>query len=42
MLHNQINGDFGCENSYTLRDVLKDCGFKRFVISDYILDSEEG
>ena len=34
--YNRINGDFGCQNSYTLRDVLKkDWGFKGFVISDW-------
>ena len=34
--YNRINGDFACENSYTLRDVLKkDWGFKGFVISDW-------
>ncbi len=34
--YNRINGDFGCESSYTLRDVLKkDWGFKGFVISDW-------
>ena len=34
--YNRINGDFGCENSYLLRDVLKkDWGFKGFVISDW-------
>jgi beta-glucosidase len=34
--YNRINGDFGCENSYTLRDVLKrDWGFEGFVISDW-------
>ncbi len=34
--YNRINGDFGCENPYTLRDVLeKDWGFKGFVISDW-------
>jgi len=34
--YNRINGDFGCENSYTLRDVLKKAwGFKGFVISDW-------
>src|SRR3984893_4618796 len=34
--YNRINGDFGCENSYTLRDVLKkDWRFKGFVISDW-------
>ena len=34
--YNRINGDFGCEDSYTLRDVLKkDWGFKGFVISDW-------
>ena len=34
--YNRINGDFGCENSHTLRDVLKkDWGFKGFVISDW-------
>jgi beta-glucosidase len=34
--YNRINGDFGCENAYTLRDVLeKDWGFKGFVISDW-------
>src|SRR6201986_4897028 len=33
---NRINGDFGCENPYTLNDVLKkDWGFKGFVISDW-------
>jgi len=34
--YNRINGDYGCENSYTLRDVLKkEWGFKGFVISDW-------
>ncbi len=34
--YNRINGDFGCENRYTLQDVLKkDWGFKGFVISDW-------
>jgi beta-glucosidase len=34
--YNRINSDFGCEDSYTLRDVLKkDWGFKGFVISDW-------
>ncbi|HKV42481.1 MAG TPA: glycoside hydrolase family 3 N-terminal domain-containing protein, partial [Blastocatellia bacterium] len=34
--YNRINGDFACENSYTLRDVLKnDWGFKGFVLSDW-------
>ncbi|HWY71399.1 MAG TPA: glycoside hydrolase family 3 C-terminal domain-containing protein [Terriglobales bacterium] len=34
--YNRIDGDHGCENSYTLRDVLKkDWGFKGFVISDW-------
>jgi beta-glucosidase len=34
--YNRINGDFACENSYTLRDVLKkEWGFNGFVISDW-------
>jgi beta-glucosidase len=34
--YNRINGDYGCENHYTLQDVLKrDWGFKGFVISDW-------
>ncbi|HEV2324862.1 MAG TPA: glycoside hydrolase family 3 C-terminal domain-containing protein [Terracidiphilus sp.] len=34
--YNRINGEFGCENPYTLHDVLKrDWGFKGFVISDW-------
>jgi beta-glucosidase len=34
--YNRINGDFGCENFYTLQNVLKkDWGFKGFVISDW-------
>jgi len=34
--YNRINGDFGCENAYTLQDVLKkDWGFKGFVVSDW-------
>jgi len=34
--YNRINGAFGCENTYLLRDVLKgDWGFKGFVISDW-------
>jgi beta-glucosidase len=34
--YNRIDGDFGCENHYTLQDVLKkDWGFKGFVISDW-------
>jgi beta-glucosidase len=34
--YNRINGDFGCENAYTLKNVLKkEWGFKGFVISDW-------
>ncbi len=34
--YNRINGDFGCENQYTLNDVLKkDWRFGGFVISDW-------
>jgi beta-glucosidase len=34
--YNRINGDYACENPYTLHDVLKtDWGFKGFVISDW-------
>jgi beta-glucosidase len=34
--YNRINGDFGCQNPYTLHDVLKkDWDFKGFVISDW-------
>ncbi|HTP88477.1 MAG TPA: glycoside hydrolase family 3 C-terminal domain-containing protein [Bryobacteraceae bacterium] len=34
--YNRINGDYGCENSYTLTDVLKkDFGFQGFVVSDW-------
>ena len=34
--YNRINGDFGCENSYTLTDVLKkQWGFKGYVMSDW-------
>jgi beta-glucosidase len=34
--YNRINGDFGCENHYTLQDVLKkDWGFKGYVMSDW-------
>jgi beta-glucosidase len=34
--YNRINGDYACENSYLLRDVLKgEWGFKGFVISDW-------
>jgi beta-glucosidase len=34
--YNRINGDYGCENSYLLRDVLEgEWGFKGFVISDW-------
>src|SRR5580700_4888925 len=34
--YNRINGDFACENPYTLRDVLKrDWGFQGFVLSDW-------
>ena len=34
--YNRINGDYGCENAYTLVDVLKkDWGFKGFVVSDW-------
>ena len=33
---NRINSDYGCENAYTLTDVLKkDWGFKGFVVSDW-------
>jgi beta-glucosidase len=34
--YNRINGVFGCQDSYTLREVLeKEWGFKGFVISDW-------
>ncbi len=34
--YNAINGDFACENKYTLTDVLrKQWGFKGFVLSDW-------
>jgi beta-glucosidase len=34
--YNRINGDYACENSYTLKDVLKhQWGFKGFVLSDW-------
>jgi beta-glucosidase len=34
--YNRINGDYACENTYTLQDVLKkDWGYKGFVISDW-------
>jgi beta-glucosidase len=34
--YNRINGDYACENSYILRDVLKgEWGYKGFVISDW-------
>ena len=34
--YNRVNGDYACENKYTLTDVLKDAwGFKGFVLSDW-------
>src|SRR5581483_6166736 len=34
--YNKLNGDWACENSYLLNDVLKkDWGYKGFVISDW-------
>ena len=34
--YNQVNGDYACENAYTLNQVLKhDWGFKGFVLSDW-------
>ena len=34
--YNRINGDYACENDYTLNQVLKrDWGFKGFVLSDW-------
>jgi beta-glucosidase len=34
--YNRVNGDFACENQYTLTDVLKkEWGFKGFVLSDW-------
>ncbi len=34
--YNRINGDYACENTYTLRDTLKqEWGFKGFVLSDW-------
>jgi beta-glucosidase len=34
--YNRVNGDFACENSYLLRDLLKkEWGFKGFVLSDW-------
>ena len=34
--YNRVNGDFACENDYTLNEVLKkEWGFKGFVLSDW-------
>jgi beta-glucosidase len=34
--YNRVNGDYACENQYTLTDVLKkEWGFKGFVLSDW-------
>ena len=34
--YNRVNGDYACENPYTLHDVLKEAwGFKGFVLSDW-------
>jgi beta-glucosidase len=34
--YNRVNGDYACENAYTLNQVLKhDWGFKGFVLSDW-------
>jgi len=34
--YNRVNGDYACENTYLLTDVLKkDWGFKGFVVSDW-------
>ncbi len=34
--YNRVNGEYACENPYTLHDVLKDSwGFKGFVLSDW-------
>ncbi len=34
--YNRVNGDYACENEYTLTDVLKkEWGFKGFVLSDW-------
>jgi beta-glucosidase len=34
--YNKVNGDYACENEYTLSEVLKkDWGFKGFVLSDW-------
>ncbi|WP_263379226.1 beta-glucosidase [Granulicella paludicola] len=34
--YNRVNGDYACENNYTLNEVLKrDWGFKGFVLSDW-------
>ncbi len=34
--YNRVNGDYACENEYTLTEVLKkDWGFKGFVLSDW-------
>jgi beta-glucosidase len=34
--YNKVNGDYACENDYTLNEVLKkDWGFKGFVLSDW-------
>ena len=34
--YNRIDGDYACENTYILHDVLKkDWGYKGFVISDW-------
>jgi beta-glucosidase len=33
--YNGVNGDYACENKYLLTDVLKEWGFKGFVVSDW-------
>ena len=34
--YNRVNGDFACENSYLLNDILKkEFRFKGFVLSDW-------
>jgi beta-glucosidase len=34
--YNRINGDYGCENSHLIKDILeRDWGFKGYVLADY-------
>ena len=40
--YNRVNGDYACENDYTLGVLKKDWGFQGWVLSDWEGDAQHG